>query len=214
LKIEFFKILNVATLTIGIILIVLTANDRVTYGHGLGDLFYLIGLVMIVLIQSIALLRVSNKKFQLGIGVFTILLYSTFIYKLSIGRGIESPWNGQIIMDDPYIVSIDNDKDFDGVYVESTNEVIVKKTDTRTLNVTISIASLECAMPSYIGQLVKRKDQIFEGSVTAELEGYNDDSYHIKIEFYENSLKMESNDPWGKWELGAACWIEGDYEKK
>lgn len=206
--------MNIAALAIGLTLIILTANDRVTYGHGLGDLFYLIGLVIIVLVQSVFLLRVSNKKFQLAVGVVALLLYSTFIYELSIGRGIESPWNGKIIMDDPYIVEVDNYKNFEGVYAESTNEVTISQSDTRTINVTISIASLECAMPSYIGQLVKQNDKVYEGSVTADLEGYDDDSFHIKIEFNENSLKMESNDPWEKWEFGAACWIEGDYEKK
>lgn len=117
-------------------------------------------------------------------------------------------------MDDPYIVSVDIEENFDGLYAESTNEITIKNTDSQTLNVTISIASQACAMPSYIGQLDKLNGKIYEGLVSADLEGYETDSHHVKIEFQDNSLKLESNDSWEKWELGAACWFEGNYEKK
>jgi hypothetical protein len=79
----------------------LGALDKIHFGLGMGDIAFIAGAQIIALI-SIVLTRMqtsSNLKSKtlpiiqlLVVGI--LLIY--FIYSCTLGRGPESPWNGQI----------------------------------------------------------------------------------------------------------------------
>jgi len=72
----------------------------ITYGVGLGDLFYilmsLIALIIFMVLINLKKVR-SNRK---SITVVTTFMYLTiffFIYSFTIGRGAEYKWNGELL---------------------------------------------------------------------------------------------------------------------
>jgi hypothetical protein len=72
----------------------------ITYGVGLGDLFYVL-MSLIALIIFIVLINLKKiKSNQKSITVITTILYLTilfFIYSFTLGRGTEYKWNGELL---------------------------------------------------------------------------------------------------------------------
>ena len=75
---------------------------KLTFGHGLGDLFYILYLaiaLIIITILFIAVKRDSNNSplsFILLLSIITSLAF--FIANLSYFRGTEYPWNGKLFI--------------------------------------------------------------------------------------------------------------------
>src|SRR5690554_321061 len=99
---RFFKI--ILTLTGGFFLTVifLMIGGQLTFGHGLGDLFFLYIQIAWLIVLIISLTVIIKKKSELNnitSGLFSvILLFSIFlsIKGFTVDRGIEYPWNGRI----------------------------------------------------------------------------------------------------------------------
>jgi len=94
-------IFNWATFLLGLSILILTLNDKIHFGHGLGDLFYLLLIALFVVIQltlNLTYAKRGGTRRKLTIGIIFLVIYSLFIYKMTIGRGPESQWNGEIFM--------------------------------------------------------------------------------------------------------------------
>ncbi len=94
-------IFNWTAFVLGLSIVILTLNDKIYFGHGLGDLFYLILIAFFVIIHltlNLTYVKRGGTKRNLIIGIIFLVTYSLFIYKLTIGRGPESRWNGEILV--------------------------------------------------------------------------------------------------------------------
>jgi hypothetical protein len=94
-----YIIFNWFVLIVGLSMWFLVISDSITFGYGLGDLFYFVFLSIILLVQillnfTFSAFKRANRNLIVGF-VFS-LIYSFFIHQLTIGRGSEYPWNGQI----------------------------------------------------------------------------------------------------------------------
>ena len=74
----------------------------IAFGHGLGDLYYLVMLLIFTIIGSIAFLRISQRKLG-NLSIYLLVIYLTlvlifFCLKLTYLRGAEYPWNGTIFL--------------------------------------------------------------------------------------------------------------------
>ena len=91
-----------------LIVAVLTFNSNITYGHGIGDLIYLIVLGVLVILQLIITIIIYREqrikfnptKFYLCGTVF-LFIALFYTWKFTIGRGSEFIWNGNIFYDYP-----------------------------------------------------------------------------------------------------------------
>jgi hypothetical protein len=79
-------------------ILVLIFSGKVTFGQGLGDLFYLVLLVILqIFFGYIFYLNIKERmNFPLIISLLLIILLTLFTLKMTIWRGIEYPWNGNI----------------------------------------------------------------------------------------------------------------------
>ena len=87
-----------------VLCISLTLTGHIYFGNGLGDLFYLFGMsfisLIMLIINTIFTLQSDKTKYQnqsLILGVISTLALLYFIYSFTLGRGIEYPWNGNIL---------------------------------------------------------------------------------------------------------------------
>ncbi len=81
-----------------IFLIIGNWKGYITYGYGLGDLFYLILAVIALLITSVLAFHVFIKRRRLMLFLM-FLIFSIVIFfglNATIYRGSEYKWNGQI----------------------------------------------------------------------------------------------------------------------
>jgi hypothetical protein len=73
-----------------------------TFGHGLGDLFYVYLQIVWIIILSIILTVIRKRGKEVGIiltAFIMVILFSSIIYityEFTINRGVEYPWNGRI----------------------------------------------------------------------------------------------------------------------
>jgi hypothetical protein len=79
--------------------LILIFSGKVTFGHGLGDLFYLILLTILqIFFGYLFYLNIKwRKKIQVVISLLLIIIVILFTLKMTIWRGIEYPWNGNIL---------------------------------------------------------------------------------------------------------------------
>ena len=84
-----------------VLLIVFNINATITFGHGLGDIYYLLLLFFITI--SISLVRVRQLKKGNKTGMVILLMSFViviifFMLKLTLYRGPEYPWNGRLFL--------------------------------------------------------------------------------------------------------------------
>lgn len=86
-----------------ICIIVLNLNANITFGRGLGDIFYLIELIVISIILAVAFFKVKkhteNKFAVMLLCIIMVLTIIFFLLKLTIWRGAEYIWNGNIFLE-------------------------------------------------------------------------------------------------------------------
>ncbi len=81
----------------------LNLKGDIAFGHGLGDLYYLIFLVSLTILSLIFYLRIikgylANKKMIYLFIVYLIVIVVSFSLKLTLFRGAEFPWDGNIFL--------------------------------------------------------------------------------------------------------------------
>lgn len=86
-------------------IVVIALNDKITFGHGLGDMFYLLEISLGIVSHAFLILIFSKKKFSKHrnklnwITGFIFFLFAVFItYEFTFGRGGEYPWKGNIFI--------------------------------------------------------------------------------------------------------------------
>ena len=87
------------------VLLVMFFNFRgdITFGHGLGDLYYLIVLFFLTLLAIFFYTRVTKGSYNNTVVVYLFAIYLlivivSFYFKLTILRGAEYPWNGKLFL--------------------------------------------------------------------------------------------------------------------
>ena len=83
--------------------VTLTINGNITFGHGLGDLYYLIAILFFTIISFFLYVRLKRKKILSKKNVYYFFLYNVFVVilfslKLTIYRGSEYLWNGHLFL--------------------------------------------------------------------------------------------------------------------
>ena len=94
-------ILLAITFVIGVLLMFFVLDGRIYFGHGLGDVFYLILLGVLVILQlllSIWTVIKGKINYAKVIGISYLVIYSLFFYKMTLGRGPEYKWNGEVFI--------------------------------------------------------------------------------------------------------------------
>jgi hypothetical protein len=99
---KYARILNGIVLTYFTTLLLLELVGHITFGHGLGDLYYLIFVASAVAAHSITTLilhrqRLSEHWFMVTAVVF-LLLVIFVTYKFTLGRGPEYKWDGNVFI--------------------------------------------------------------------------------------------------------------------
>lgn len=87
-----------------ICVIALNLNANIAFGKGLGDSFYLLILLILSVIYSIVYFKFFKKNTGNN---YTVILFcailiitvSYFFLKLTIWRGAEYPWNGELFLE-------------------------------------------------------------------------------------------------------------------
>ncbi len=97
------KIVNWIVLAYLIGITILSWIGKITYGYGLGDLFYVFpssALTLVHLIVILALIYRKREKAEKGlallVGIIFLLIAVWFTYEFTIGRGVEYKWNGKV----------------------------------------------------------------------------------------------------------------------
>ena len=82
---------------------ILTSISKITYGYGLGDLFYFFVCSLFVISQLAVTIfiyrkqKIQNKRSAFYFcGTFFLLMAVYLTYKFTLGRGSEYIWNGDI----------------------------------------------------------------------------------------------------------------------
>ena len=84
--------------------VVLNFKANITFGKGLGDIIYLIVLVVVSIILSVAFFKIKKKYTEnifalLLLCIIMLLTIIFFLLKLTIWRGAEYIWNGNIFLE-------------------------------------------------------------------------------------------------------------------
>lgn len=101
---EKFRRAIILIYTIWVVLIVsLCLSGKITFGHGLGDLYYLAGLVLLTLLFLTIFLRIRKKVVENPMMTYAslfciVLIIVIFSLKLTFFRGSEYPWNGAVFL--------------------------------------------------------------------------------------------------------------------
>jgi len=105
LRLSYQIVFNWIVFFLYVILIVLIVQGKIKFGHGLGDLFYLIFISLTGLIQLIINLTIANpkkngfKKKNFIIGIVFMIILILFGMKFTVGRGPEMKWNGKVFVE-------------------------------------------------------------------------------------------------------------------
>jgi len=92
-------ILNWTIFLAGLAILILDLIGQAEFGHGLGDLVYLILIGVFVLTHLIlnwTFAKPKRKERSWSVGVVFLLFYLFFAYKMTYGRGPEKPWYPKI----------------------------------------------------------------------------------------------------------------------
>lgn len=92
-----FQVITYLSLLVLFIICYLSVKGRVTFGHGLGDVFFFIATLLIttVILAISIYFSIEMKSFQyLTLGATGFLIFT--IVQITIFRGIELPWNGKV----------------------------------------------------------------------------------------------------------------------
>jgi len=84
-----------------LLLLGLNLNGNISFGHWLGDIYYLIFLVLFVSIMMLIGIKSFKKMSALGQVVFLIFQLggiALFMLQLTIFRGPEFSWNGRLFL--------------------------------------------------------------------------------------------------------------------
>lgn len=85
-----------------VLLAVLNLNANIVFGHGLGDVYYLLFLLFFVIVISIINFnKIGNTNKQVTatlLLIFMLVIVIAFTLKLTIYRGPEYPWNGRLFV--------------------------------------------------------------------------------------------------------------------
>ena len=90
-------------LALNLLLFQLVLAGNMTFGHGLGDLFMLLAMGLLLLVIGLAVcLKSKVQKYipfwNLLIGLAIIMSLVYFLLSLTIWRGPEMGWNGKIFI--------------------------------------------------------------------------------------------------------------------
>jgi|SRR5689334_9512635 len=100
---NFFRIGFYIYLIWAICVVYFNLTGHVGFGHGLGDLYYLITLAFLTAIAVIFFFRITKGR-EVNITIIYIYLcyllaiLIAFSLKLTLFRGAEFPWNGEIFI--------------------------------------------------------------------------------------------------------------------
>jgi hypothetical protein len=86
-----------------LLVIFLNLKGDITFGHGLGDLYYLLMLVVLTILSLIFYLKdikknTSNTYLFCLFVILLIVVIVSFSLKLTLLRGPEYPWNGNFFL--------------------------------------------------------------------------------------------------------------------
>lgn len=95
------KILNLIYLVWTIVILTLIFCGKVTFGQGIGDFFYLVILIVSQIVFGYLFFKSLRNKIDLSIviPVLQIIIVLLFTLKMTIWRGIEYPWNGNVFFE-------------------------------------------------------------------------------------------------------------------
>ena len=101
MKISFFKIAIPFTVFFSVMVLGILTGF-LTFGNGLGDLYYLISIIFILIINSYLLLTKKNGEqrsnfFKINYLVSVLIILIFFLLRLTYFRGSEYPWNGSLL---------------------------------------------------------------------------------------------------------------------
>ena len=82
-------------------MLILILKGKVTFGHGLGDFFYLILLLILLIVFAYLFFLNMKKKISLPIIIsfIQVVIIVLFMLKMTVWRGIEYPWNGSVFFE-------------------------------------------------------------------------------------------------------------------
>lgn len=94
-----WKIINLILLFILILIALQLFTGNIAFGHGLGDLFYFGIIYFVLLIHLCFTFFVRNKDvtYYKVLSIIFLLFIIGIIFKATILRGPEYPWNGNIL---------------------------------------------------------------------------------------------------------------------
>ena len=97
------KIINWAVFAYLILISILTLTSKITYGHGLGDVIFLIlssAFALFHLLILAMLIHAKQGPVEKAIGFLMAILFLlvavAFTYKFTLGRGPENRWRGNV----------------------------------------------------------------------------------------------------------------------
>ncbi len=98
------KVLNICSVLYFIwtsIILTLIFNGKIVFGQGIGDMFYVILLVILQIIFGYIFFLNIKKKVTLPLIVTILLIVCVLLFtlKMTIYRGIEYPWNGSVFFE-------------------------------------------------------------------------------------------------------------------
>ena len=93
------KWISYIILTSFVILLLLSVIGFLSFGYGVGDIVF----VLILFLSTVSYLfcvRYTIKKNQIvqlrNLSILFLIILLSIIFKATVGRGIEYPWNGKI----------------------------------------------------------------------------------------------------------------------
>lgn len=92
-----FELINYLSLIVLFLICFLSIKGKVTFGYGLGDVFFIIGIVIISTLLLIITTYLSIEMIPityLTLGPSALLLFT--ILQITIFRGPALPWNGKV----------------------------------------------------------------------------------------------------------------------
>lgn len=96
-----FKFNYILVVIYSILVVILVMIGKLSFGHGLGDLYYIIELVIflcfIILLNSIKH-KINYSFFKYFILLLSVIIILYFSLKLTIYRGVEKPWDGNVFI--------------------------------------------------------------------------------------------------------------------
>lgn len=95
----YFKIAYAVFLVLIVLVVTFNVFGKITFGYGIGDLFYLVFIIGSSGILSFFFLVNRFSSFRVAVLVVMISLVIFTVLKLSIYRGREYSWNGNFFLE-------------------------------------------------------------------------------------------------------------------